>query len=324
MHSFKELQQIVNEQIKKYNFDYQPYELYEPIKYIMTLGGKRIRPVITILSCEMFGGQIDKALMPAIGMEMFHNFTLVHDDIMDNAEYRRSSPTVHTKWDENRAILSGDAMLLMANRLMLQTDDDILREVMDLYTSYGLKVCDGQQYDMNYETQKDIKLADYIKMIELKTAALIAGCFKLGAVLAKTTESNKQLIESFGHNLGISFQIEDDILDSFGDFNKFGKKIGGDIRENKKTFLILKALEIADEKTREKLIQLYSKSDNTDDEKVDQVIEIFNKLNINEFAQKESKSYYDKAMGFLDQINIPDPKKSKVIELTHYLFQRDF
>ncbi|MEA3496753.1 MAG: polyprenyl synthetase family protein [Bacteroidota bacterium] len=324
MHSFKEFQNIISQEIKNLKINKFPRELYEPIEYILDIGGKRLRPVITLMVCELFDGDINKAKTPAIGMEIFHNFTLMHDDIMDKADIRRGKTTVHKKWDKNRAILSGDAMLIVANQLMLETDDDILREVMVLYNKSGLLVCDGQQYDMNFELSKNISIPDYMKMIELKTASLISGCCKLGAVLAKTSEENKNLIEEFGYNLGISFQLEDDCLDTFGNENIFGKQIGGDILANKKTYLYLKAYELADKNTKKELEQWYSTTTHKEKEKIKAVLNIFNKLKVKDKIRSKSKQYFYKAIKNLDSIKVSQEKKKNLLDLSNYLVNRDY
>jgi geranylgeranyl diphosphate synthase type II len=323
MHSFQHYQNILNTEIDNLKFGNEPRELYEPIEYIMQLGGKRLRPVVTLMSCDIFGGDINKAIFPAIGMELFHNFTLIHDDIMDKAAFRRGFATVHTKWDENRAILSGDAMLIMANQFMLKAEDDVLREVMELYNFSGLMVCEGQQYDMNYESRYSTTIEEYISMIELKTAALISCSFRLGTVIAKTSVENKNIIEKFGHNLGISFQLEDDILDAFGDYYKFGKSIGGDILANKKTYLLLKAFELAEGNDKKSLEYWFAHKEHDPDNKIQSVLDIYNKLNIREISKKASLHYFNKALKFLDQLKISAEAKKSLTALADFLINRD-
>ena len=324
MQRFNELLALVSEEVEKLKYQNEPRELYEPIEYIMGLGGKRLRPIVCLMSCEMFGGNIDKAMHAALGMEMFHNFTLVHDDIMDSAQFRRGKPTVHINWNENRALLSGDAMIILANKLMMKVDDHFLREVMEVYNNTGLKVCDGQQLDLNFEQRDVISMDEYMKMIKLKTAVLIAGCFRMGAVIAGTSTRNKDLIEEFGLNLGISFQIEDDLLDSFGDYEKFGKKIGGDILINKKTFLLVKAMEIADQATRKKIDYWLSLKDFNKNEKLDSLLSIFKDLNIKEIALQESKLYFENAIIALDQIKVPLKDKMQLKQFAYLLINREY
>jgi len=323
MYSFQHYQELLTNEINNLKFEREPRELYEPIEYILTIGGKRLRPVVTLMTCDIFGGDLKKAMYPAIGMEMFHNFTLIHDDIMDRAPVRRGFATVHTKWDENRAILSGDAMLILANQFMLKADDDVLREVMELYNISGLLVCDGQQYDMNYESRNRTSIDEYIRMIELKTAVLISSCFRLGAVIAKTSSENKDIIEKFGHNLGISFQLEDDILDAFGDYSKFGKSIGGDILANKKTYLLLKAFELARGKDLEDLESWFEHKVHIPEHKVQAVLDIYNKLNIRELSKKASRHYFDLSIEQLNKLQISDDAKNTLYELADYLINRD-
>ena len=324
MHSFEQLKEMVSREIENLDLPSEPIELYDPVKYILGLGGKRIRPVITLMSCELFGGDIQLAMKPAIGMEMFHNFTLVHDDIMDKADYRRGHETVHKKWDENRAILSGDAMIILANQLMMHTEDAVLREVMEVYNHSGLLVCDGQQYDMNFETSSDVSIPSYINMIKLKTSALLASCFRLGGVIAKTSLENKNLIEEFGNNLGISFQIKDDFLDSFGDFDKFGKKTGGDILANKKTFLVLKAIEIANQSQRKELEKLYSTNGLEPQEKIGAVLDIFNQLDIQEITKQESVKYFQKALKNFNSLDVAEKRKQPILQLSDFLVGREY
>ena len=322
MHSFKYFGDLISVEVEKFKFNREPKELYSPIEYILAIGGKRLRPIVTLMTCELFGGDVQKAIFPALGMELFHNFTLVHDDIMDRAPTRRGMATVHSRWDENRAILSGDAMLILANQLMLRSDDDILREVMELYNHSGLLVCDGQQYDLNYESEETINIDKYIRMIELKTAALLAGSSKLGAVIAKTTQENKELIERFGFDLGISFQIEDDILDVYGEYDKFGKTIGGDILANKKTFLLVKALELADQDLKSQLKTWISHKNFEPEEKIKAVTAIFDKLEVKKFARESSSRYYQKSIDSLNKINLPEENKIPLLELANNLVSR--
>lgn len=322
MHSYKYFGEMVTQEFEKYKLDRDPKELYQPVEYILSIGGKRLRPVMTMMTCELFGGEIQKAVYPAMGMELFHNFTLIHDDIMDHAPTRRGMATVHAKWDQNTAILSGDAMLILANQLMLRAEDDVLREVMELYNRSGLLVCDGQQYDMNFESEESIRIEDYIKMIELKTAALLSGSARLGAVIAKTTEENKSLIEQFGFNLGISFQIEDDILDVYGNFDKFGKTIGGDILSNKKTYLLVKALEIAEGNLKSELNGWLIRKDFVPEDKIKNITRIFDILEIKKLATEASTFYYNKSVGYLTQIKVAEKDKLPLLELAKTLVSR--
>lgn len=313
MHKVEKIREIISEKIVNIPYNSEPKGLYDPVSYILNIGGKRIRPVFVLLSCDMFGGDIHKAIVPALGMEMFHNFTLVHDDIMDNADFRRGKETVHNLWGANQAILSGDAMLILANKMMTEVEDKHLREVMQLYNDCGLKVCEGQQFDMNFEKINLISVSEYLKMIELKTAVLIAGCLRLGGIIAETTLGNKDIIEEFGINLGLAFQIEDDYLDSFGDFESFGKKIGGDIIVGKKTFLMVKAMELADEVQKKVLVDLMQSESIGDDKKIEGVIDIYEELGVGAIALKQSRLYFDKAMELLDKLDV-DPSRKTVFK----------
>ncbi len=315
---------ILEKAVAEIEYSDDPVELYEPIRYILSIGGKRLRPLVTLMSCDFFGGDVKKAIMPAIGIEIFHNFTLVHDDIMDHAETRRGNICVHKKWDENRAILSGDAMLILANTYMLKVDDDVLREVMTLYNYYGLKVCEGQQYDLNFEKLQKVSIDEYIKMIDLKTAALMAAAFRLGAVIAKASEQNKNLFEQFGYYLGIAFQIEDDYLDVFGNYSVFGKRIGGDILTNKKTFLLLKAYEVADEETKNEISYWYSGTEFDPGEKIAAITEIFRKLRVKDFTEEASEYYYKKSLEYLNKIDVQEKNKRLFSEFAHSLVKRTY
>ncbi|MEI7982215.1 MAG: polyprenyl synthetase family protein [Bacteroidota bacterium] len=245
MHSLESIQQRISTAFSSAQFLNEPVKLYEPITYTLGQGGKRIRPVLVLLACDLFGGDPEKAVFPAMGLEIFHNFTLLHDDIMDNAPLRRGQETVHKKWNDNTAILSGDTMFVLAYEYVAKTDPALLPEVLRLFNDTARKVCEGQQYDMNFETQSNVTIEKYMMMIRLKTAVLIACSLKLGAIIALADPAEAENIYHFGMELGLAFQLQDDYLDAFGDTTVFGKEIGGDIITNKKTFLFLKAFEVA-------------------------------------------------------------------------------
>ena len=322
MHTLKSVQTLIDQTLKKQNFNAEPIELYEPISYILSLGGKRMRPALTLLACDLFGGDINKALMPALGLEIFHNFTLIHDDIMDLAPIRRGKETVYKKWNSNIAILSGDAMFILAYKYLAQTDPTILPEIIEIFNKAALEVCEGQQYDMNFETAKNISIPDYLNMIRLKTAVLLGASLKIGAVIggAKNQE-DKNNIYSFGENIGLAFQLKDDLLDVFGDEKKFGKKSGGDIATNKKTFLYLKAFEIAKGKDFNKLKDAFENTDEV--EKINSVKDIYNFLNIKKYTEIEMDKFYQKALTHLDLINLPDIKKTELKTLAENLMSRE-
>ena len=311
MKSISFFQDRINKELATFSTQATPYpaELYEPINYTLSLDGKRIRPALLLMTCEMFGGDIAKAIYPAMGVEVFHNFTLVHDDIMDNSPLRRSQPTVHMRWNKNTAILSGDVMLVKAYQYISRCESLYLPEVLKIFSTIAIQVCEGQQLDMNFEVQENVSIADYIYMIELKTAVLLAGSLKIGAVLGKASESDAQHIYEFGKNLGLAFQLQDDILDVYGDQYKFGKQVGGDIISNKKTFLFLKAQELARGETLYKLQQQFTSNEIEAPEKINVVTAIYNLLQIKEAAEQERNEFFEKAMKHLSLVELSSAKK---------------
>lgn len=323
MHTLEDYQNIIQQAIEKEIIHREPVELYEPINYTLSIGGKRLRPILTLLTCEIFNGQINEAIYPALGLETFHNFTLLHDDIMDKAPIRRGKPTVFKKWDANRAILSGDTMMVMAYDYILASPKDLLFDIFTVFNKLGKEVCEGQQYDMNFETDNEVTLDEYLKMIHLKTAVLLGGSMQVGAIISRTSTSNIRLIYDFGESIGMAFQLQDDLLDAFGDEDVFGKKNGGDIRTNKKTFLYLKALEKADEKTNQELKELFLIQNENDDEKVNKVLTIFQHLEIEDETKKLMDCYYNKAMKTLDEIELEMDKKAVLVKLADKLMKRD-
>ncbi|MCD4683344.1 MAG: polyprenyl synthetase family protein [Bacteroidales bacterium] len=324
MHSLQSLQKIIKEGIADLTFDKQPVELYSPINYILDLGGKRLRPVLCLLACDMFGGNISNALDPAIGIEIFHNFTLLHDDIMDQAPIRRGKSTVHEKWNPNVAILSGDTMMALSYEFIMKTPEKVRSKIFSAFNQTAIEVCEGQQYDMNFESQNDVSIANYIKMIRLKTAVLIAGSLKIGALVAEASPEDADNIYRFGENIGIAFQLKDDLLDVFSDEEKFGKQNGGDILANKKTFLYLKAFELADSKTYESLHFFFNKDFDNELEKINGVKEIYETLNIDSITSKEIEKYFNRGIKFLDKINDADDRKSELIKFADQLKKREF
>lgn len=325
MHSLKELQALVQQEINSLQIKNAPHDLYEPIRYSMSLSAKRIRPALVLLSCELFGGDVHKAIKASVGIELFHNFTLLHDDIMDNAPLRRNKPTVHTKWNSNVAILSGDAMFTKAFQQMMLVDDEVMRPVLDLFSETALFVCEGQQLDMDYEKMLNIKIDDYINMITLKTAVLLAASLKTGALIAKTNAENAMHIYEYGKNLGIAFQLQDDILDVYADPEKFGKQIGGDIISNKKTYLLLTALYKANIDQYEAISNLLNdrKERFTPYEKVNRITAIYNELGVKEIAETEVNNYYSEALRHLDKIKISDENKKVLGEFGEHLMKRE-
>lgn len=299
-----------------------PANLYEPITYILDLGGKRLRPVLTLLACELYNGNVKKAYDAALAIEVFHNFTLIHDDIMDNANIRRGKPTVHVKWNQNAGILSGDAMLIMAYQFLENYNGDLFKNITSLFSKTALEVCEGQQLDIDFETRLDVSIDEYLEMIKLKTSVLVAAALKMGALIADIDGKQADLLYDFGLNLGIAFQLQDDYLDTFGDEATFGKKIGGDIAENKKTFLFLKALEKCDIEDKEKLIDLYSNCSIDSNTKVNEVIFIFNKYNIKQLVLNEINFYTNKAYEIIENLNLTADKKNTLKNLGYSLIQR--
>ncbi|MDX1829479.1 MAG: polyprenyl synthetase family protein [Lutibacter sp.] len=286
----------------------EPKKLYEPIHYILQLGGKRLRPVLTLLICDIYNGDVAKAMNAAAAIEVFHNFTLIHDDIMDNAIIRRGKTTVHEKWNINAGILSGDAMMIMAYQLLEKYEPQLYKKLNILFSKTALEVCEGQQLDIDFETKTNVSIPDYIKMITYKTSVLVAAAMKMGAILANVSNDEAEKIYKFGLNLGIAFQLQDDYLDTFGDVATFGKEIGGDINENKKTFLFLKALEVSNDKDKKELLKWYS-SNNSSELKVNAVTKIFSKNKIQELTKREIENYTKTAIGTLDELSVNEDKK---------------
>lgn len=300
----------------------EPRNLYEPINYILNLGGKRLRPVLTLMTTDLFGGNVEEALDAAMAIEVFHNFSLVHDDIMDDAPLRRGKDTVHEKWDINTGILSGDAMLINAYQFFESYSPALFKKLITLFSKTAVEVCEGQQYDVDFETRDDVTIPEYLKMIEYKTAVLVAAAMQMGAMIADASESDTQLIYEFGRNLGIAFQLQDDYLDAFGDPKTFGKQVGGDIMENKKTFLYLKSLEYADEAQRESLLHLYSIKPKDALDKVDTVKTIFEESGAVSDTKSAIDDYTQKAFKALSQLAISEEKKQILMAFGKQLMER--
>ena len=314
---------LVNQAIEELEYNKEPRQLYEPIKYTLSLGGKRIRPALLLLSNDLFGGKAIKATNAALAIEVFHNFTLVHDDIMDNAPLRRGKATVFKKWDTNTAILSGDVMLVNAIQLLAKDNSQFLPEILSIFNKAAVEVCEGQQYDMDFETMENVSIEDYLKMIELKTAVLLAASLKIGAVLAEAKQDDANHIYEFGKNLGIAFQLMDDILDLYGDPNKFGKQVGGDVIANKKTYLLLKAKELATGNTRKELEFCLSSTALKNEKKIERIKAIFDSLGVKKSAIEEMNLFYNTAISHLDSINASDDKKSVFEDFAKHLMHRE-
>lgn len=325
MDAFLQYRQLIEGALKNLTYGSSPKELYDPITYIMSLGGKRMRPALVFAGCDLFEGAVDKAIHAALAIEIFHNFTLVHDDIMDRAPLRRNNPTVHEKWNENVAILSGDVMLVKAYQELSKSDATILPQLLNIFNDTAVKVCEGQQLDMNFESLPKVSIQQYIKMIELKTAVLLGASLKMGAVIAGADENAALQLYEFGKHLGIAFQLQDDILDVYADTEKFGKQKGGDIVANKKTYLLLKALEMVESNRymKEELYQWISAPHFEIKDKVDAVTAIYDFFNIEELARNEMERYYDAAFKSLDSIPVNPSKKKNLIALANSLMVRE-
>lgn len=309
MHSIYQYQEFISDYLEAQTIIKEPRNLYEPIGYILELGGKRIRPILTLMTAEIFGTDYKEALPAALAVEVFHNFSLVHDDIMDDAPLRRGKETVHEKWNLNTGILSGDAMLILAYQYFEKYEPKVFRDLAKLFSKTAIEVCEGQQWDVDFENREDVSIPEYLKMIEYKTAVLVAAAMKMGAIIAETSEENCNLIYNFGLNLGLAFQLQDDYLDAFGDPETFGKQVGGDIIENKKTYLYLKAQEFANAGQKEELMHLFSIHPEDNSEKINSVKSIFEATGASELTQKAIQEFTLKAFDTLQKINIDNEKK---------------
>lgn len=323
MQNIEHLQKAFVDYLVKFTKEKQPRSLYDPINYILNLGGKRMRPVLTLMTTEIFNGEYQKALDAALSIEVFHNFSLVHDDIMDDAPLRRGQETVHEKWDINTGILSGDAMLILAYQLFENYEASIFRDLAKLFSKTALQVCEGQQFDIDFETQDEVSLEQYLKMIEYKTAVLVGAAMKMGAIIAGAEKADQQRIYDFGKNLGIAFQLQDDYLDVFGNPETFGKQVGGDIIENKKTYLYLKALELLSPNDKRQLLHLYSISPTDQTDKIDSVRQLFVESG-SDIKTKEAIAYYtNKAMSDLEGLHITEASKLQLKEFGFRLMNRE-
>lgn len=321
MQNLEYYQNKVEEIFKSLNFEGYPNELYDPIVYTMSLGGKRIRPSLLLMSCGLFNQNIEKALKPAIAIEIFHNFTLVHDDIMDNAPIRRGKETVFKKWNTNIALLSGDTMFAKAYQYLEDLDSNIVIPVLKVFSKTAIEICEGQQLDMNFETQKNVQIVDYLNMIRLKTAVLLGACLKIGAIIGNADENNQNNLYDFGVNIGMAFQLKDDLLDVFSDEKVFGKQTGGDIACNKKTFLLLKAFELAKGDILKQLnFNIYEEKDIKT--KIDKVKEIYNILNIEPETTSAMQLFYNQALRNVEQLTISNDSKKLLIDFADKLMNR--
>ncbi len=323
MYTLLEAQNLVEKHIQNISIPDTPPELYEPVKYVLSLGGKRIRPALVLLACDLFAGSVDSALIPAVAIEVFHNFTLLHDDIMDRSEIRRGQATVHVKYGENVAILSGDVMSILASRLINQSPGVVLSLVHEVFTKSAMEVCEGQQMDMNFEDMLTVSEEEYMTMIRLKTAVLIAGSLKIGAVLGGSSQTDANDLYDFGLNLGMAFQLQDDLLDTFGDQRTIGKMLGTDIVDNKKTFLMIKALEKGSSEQRKILTDWLTKKEFEREEKVAAVTGIYKQLKIKEITNKRIREFYELSLENLASLNKPEERKVELVNFASFLMNRN-
>ncbi|WP_108821733.1 polyprenyl synthetase family protein [Dysgonomonas sp. Marseille-P4361] len=320
LQTFEEVLDIVNATIETIKFETKPESLFEPISYILSLGGKRVRPALSLMSYNLYKDDLTRIMPIALAIEIFHNFTLLHDDLMDKADMRRGKPTVHIKWDDNTAVLSGDAMLIEAYREIAKTETQFLPQALELFTTTATEICCGQQYDMEFEQRMDVTIPEYIEMIRLKTAVLLGCALKEGAIIAGASKEDGDYLYDFGINVGLGFQLKDDLLDVYGNSETFGKKIGGDILCNKKTFLLINAL--SDPSTKDELTMWMNKENVVEEEKIKAVTDIYNRLDLKEKSEKLINDYCNKAMDCLDKVSVAKERKEELHKLAITLISR--
>lgn len=324
MKTADEILKMVNEFLDHLSYDRKPESLYEPIKYVLSMGGKRIRPTLMLLAYNLYKENPEDILMNACALETYHNYTLLHDDLMDNADMRRGHLTVHKKWNDNTAILSGDSMLVLAFQRMMQCDTKHLKDILDLFTVTALEIGEGQQYDMEFETRNDVKEEEYIEMIRLKTSVLLACALKIGAILADASAEDADNLYKFGEQIGLAFQLQDDYLDVYGDSKVFGKEIGGDITSNKKTYMLINAFNKANDAQRKELTRWVSARDFDRNEKVDAVTRLYNEIGIDQLAQDKIAYYFAQSKKFLDVVNVPEEKKEELRKYAQKMMKRQY
>lgn len=324
MKTADEILKMVNEFLDHLSYDRKPESLYEPIKYVLSMGGKRIRPTLMLLAYNLYKENPEDILMNACALETYHNYTLLHDDLMDNADMRRGHLTVHKKWNDNTAILSGDSMLVLAFQRMMQCDTKHLKDILDLFTVTALEIGEGQQYDMEFETRNDVKEEEYIEMIRLKTSVLLACALKIGAILADASAEDADNLYKFGEQIGLAFQLQDDYLDVYGDSKVFGKEIGGDITSNKKTYMLINAFNKANAAQREELTRWVSARDFDRNEKVDAVTRHYNEIGIDQLAQDKIAYYFAQSKKYLDAVNVPEEKKEELRKYAQKMMKRQY
>lgn len=323
MFTASQLLDKINNHISETQFTREPKGLYEPIEYILSLGGKRIRPVLMLMAYNLYHEDLTPVYDPALGIEVYHNHTLLHDDVMDRSDMRRGKPTVHKIWNDNTAILSGDAMLILAFKFISASAPEHLKEVVDLFNQTTLEICEGQQLDMEFESRSDVAEDEYIEMIRLKTAVLLAASLKIGAILAGASKEDAENLYNFGVQIGVAFQLQDDLLDVYGDSEVFGKKIGGDILCNKKTYMLIKALERADGKQKEELNRWMNAEACQPAEKIEAVTGLYNLLNIRGVCENKMREYYTLAMESIGAVAVAEEKKRELKNLVKLLMYRE-
>lgn len=325
MYSIADLQTIIAQTLLQRDFPTEPSNLYDPIRYFLSIGGKRLRPVLTLLATDLFGEKIEKSLSAALAIEVFHNFTLMHDDIMDEAPLRRGKDTVHKKWDTNTAILSGDAMMITSYQLLSKSQTNNLSEVLHIFSKMALEVCEGQQLDMDFGNSPSVTEEGYLQMIRLKTSVLLGAALEIGALIAGANPKDRKLIYEFGVNMGIAFQLQDDLLDIYGDPKKFGKQVGGDIIENKKTFLLINAIRLTKGKEEEKELNgwINMHANCNVDDKINAITSIYNKYGVKTLAEEKKSFFSDQAFQALEKIDVAADRKQVLIKFTEGLFLRE-
>ncbi len=321
--SSDEILQLVNDYLDHLPYDRKPASLYEPVQYVLSLGGKRIRPVLMLLGYNLWHERPEDILMPACGVETYHNYTLLHDDLMDNADVRRGHQTVHRRWDANKAILSGDSMLVLAYQRVAQVPADKLQQVLDLFTTTALEIGEGQEYDMSFETRNDVTEDEYIEMIRLKTSVLLACALKMGAILAGAPEEDTERLYRLGEQVGLAFQLQDDLLDVYGDPAVFGKAIGGDITSNKKTYMLINAVNRANDKQRAELERWINAKTFNRDVKVAEVTRLYDEIGIRQLCEEKINYYFDLARQTLSEVNVPDDRKQRLSAYMDELLHRN-
>lgn len=323
MRTSDELLKMVNDYIEDATITRQPTSLYDPIKYVLSIGGKRIRPVLLLLTYNMYRDDIERVMPTAVGLETYHNYTLLHDDLMDKADMRRGMPTVHRKWDDNTAILSGDSMLVVAFQRVSQCPAENLQDILSLFTMTALEIGEGQQYDMDFENRMDVTEDEYIEMIRLKTSVLLACAVKMGAIMAGASDEDAKNLYAFGEKLGLAFQLQDDLLDVYGDPKVFGKAIGGDITSNKKTYMLINAILRANNEQREELIKWITTDNFDKEEKIKAVTKLYNKIGIRQLCEKKINDYFAEALTYLEKVNVPEEKKTALQRFTDQMMHRE-